>query len=307
MNSDASSASLVFHAGALGDFVLTWPLLRALAAAGRRPIVVAADSHARLARRCLSIRTLSSERREATELWRESIDADLRAAWATLLAPFTPARVISFVADERSSGGRCWLANARRVFPSSEVLAVAAPASPARADAWSRFDVARLGAAQPRASPGGTVVLHVGAGSREKCWPLDHWMTLGESLRHDGHRVWLIAGEVERERMSEHERAAFQHIGGRVLNDLDELIAVLGSARAFVGADTGPTHLAAQLGLPTLALFGPTDPRVWAPVGPCVCVLAPESPRPMTWLGPHHVRPGLDRLLAQSAHAATSK
>ena len=53
---------------------------------------------------------------------------------------------------------------------------------------------------------------------------------------------------------------------------------------AFVGCDTGPTHLAAQLGVPTIALFGPTDPAVWAPVGPRVRVIAPERSCGMEWL-----------------------
>jgi ADP-heptose:LPS heptosyltransferase len=51
------------------------------------------------------------------------------------------------------------------------------------------------------------------------------------------------------------------------------------SARAalFVGADTGPTHLAAAAGTPTLALFGPTPPERFGPVGPRAAVLR-ESP-----------------------------
>ena len=48
-------------------------------------------------------------------------------------------------------------------------------------------------------------------------------------------------------------------------------------AALFVGADTGPTHLAAAAGTPTLALFGPTPPERFGPVGPCVAVLR-ESP-----------------------------
>jgi ADP-heptose:LPS heptosyltransferase len=62
------------------------------------------------------------------------------------------------------------------------------------------------------------------------------------------------------------------------------LSRVIAGARAFVGNDSGPTHLAAQLGIPTIALFGPTDPRCWSPVGPAVSIVSPASPRPMTWL-----------------------
>ena len=45
-------------------------------------------------------------------------------------------------------------------------------------------------------------------------------------------------------------------------------------ARLFIGADTGPTHLAAAAGTPTLALFGPTDAARFGPVGPRSAVLA---------------------------------
>jgi len=56
-------------------------------------------------------------------------------------------------------------------------------------------------------------------------------------------------------------------------------------AAVFLGNDSGPTHLAAQLGVATVALFGPTDPRRWAPVGPRVTILKPDAPADMDWLG----------------------
>jgi ADP-heptose:LPS heptosyltransferase len=48
---------------------------------------------------------------------------------------------------------------------------------------------------------------------------------------------------------------------------LRELAQYLRQCRAFVGNDSGITHLAAYLGCPTVALFGPTDPRMWGPLG----------------------------------------
>jgi ADP-heptose:LPS heptosyltransferase len=49
--------------------------------------------------------------------------------------------------------------------------------------------------------------------------------------------------------------------------DLALYLAVLQRANAFVSGDTGPLHFAAGLGVPTLALFGPSSPAQWAPVG----------------------------------------
>jgi len=58
--------------------------------------------------------------------------------------------------------------------------------------------------------------------------------------------------------------------GSRTLPEglsLVELSRYLRKVRTFIGNDSGITHLAAYMGCPTIALFGPTDPRVWGPVG----------------------------------------
>ena len=56
------------------------------------------------------------------------------------------------------------------------------------------------------------------------------------------------------------------------IDDLYELACWLARARLYIGNDSGITHLAAAAGTPVLALFGPTDPAVWAPRGPNVRV-----------------------------------
>jgi lipopolysaccharide heptosyltransferase I len=72
-------------------------------------------------------------------------------------------------------------------------------------------------------------------------------------------------------------------------------------AALFVGADTGPTHLAAAAGTPTLALFGPTDPARFGPVGPRVGIFCarPDAYNPGTGMGvpPDEVHAAIDRLL----------
>ena len=50
-------------------------------------------------------------------------------------------------------------------------------------------------------------------------------------------------------------------------DDLYDLACWLATARLFVGNDSGITHLAAAVGTPVLAIFGPTDPAIWAPRG----------------------------------------
>jgi ADP-heptose:LPS heptosyltransferase len=61
-------------------------------------------------------------------------------------------------------------------------------------------------------------------------------------------------------------------------DDLYELACWLAGASLYVGNDSGITHLAAAAGAPVVALFGPTDPAVWAPRGPRVRVVATGRP-----------------------------
>ena len=57
--------------------------------------------------------------------------------------------------------------------------------------------------------------------------------------------------------------------------DVLELAALFRTAAAYIGNDSGATHLAAWLGLPTVAVFGPSDPLRWRPFGVAVAVVAP--------------------------------
>ena len=57
-------------------------------------------------------------------------------------------------------------------------------------------------------------------------------------------------------------------------DNLYELACWLASARVYIGNDSGITHLAAAVGTPVVAIFGPTDPTVWAPRGERVSVLS---------------------------------
>jgi ADP-heptose:LPS heptosyltransferase len=65
---------------------------------------------------------------------------------------------------------------------------------------------------------------------------------------------------------------------------LEDLAALLGRCVGYVGGDSGVTHLAAAVGTPVVAVFGPTDPAVWAPRGPHVAIVRHRVPcQPCTW------------------------
>jgi len=117
--------------------------------------------------------------------------------------------------------------------------------------------------------PPGFLAIHPGSGSPAKNWPAARFAALVRSL---GAARWLLVRGP-----ADDAAAALETVpGARVARDLPlrVLAALLARAGAYVGNDSGVTHLAAATGVPTLALFGPTDPRVWAPVGPRVTVLA---------------------------------
>lgn len=94
-----------------------------------------------------------------------------------------------------------------------------------------------------------------------KRWPEDRWLALAELLAQQGAPVCAVIGPWE------HGIPTLSSFPGHVFvfRDLDsrELAAVLGRARVVVANDSGPMHLAASLDRPTLALFGPTNPRCW--------------------------------------------
>ncbi|MBL1217051.1 MAG: hypothetical protein D8M59_06090 [Planctomycetes bacterium] len=264
---------LVLHQAALGDFVLIWPFIRRL---GAVDVTVVTDlDKARLAKRYLpelrGIRDIESPLWNV--LWRR---LGLGDEW---LGEYPQVELIeSFISEP----GSIWHESAGQVFPNARITHHQTK-PPVRVDDPAFQPVIQQ-------NPGGPIVFHVGAGSNAKRWPIVRSIELAEALDH----AVLIAGEVEQERFTRTERAAFTNDGGRFCDSLDALGDVIESARLFIGFDSGPTHLAAQIGIPTMALFGPTDPGVWAPIGPAVRVIAPDTPTAMDWLSPSDV---LHRLL----------
>ena len=115
---------------------------------------------------------------------------------------------------------------------------------------------------------------HLGSGSAIKNWPLDCWIALTERLDGLFDDFLLVGGEVDNELVREfRSRCRIRPLRSLLNANLLELSQALHECRLFVGHDTGVTHLAAAVGTPTVALFGPTDPAVWAPLGEHVRVV----------------------------------
>ena len=128
----------------------------------------------------------------------------------------------------------------------------------------------------------GVLAVHPGSGGRHKLWPLEGWQQVTAWAAKEGVPGVLICGPAEEERGI---RPLLNDLSPswKVLRNapLPELAAILARCAVFAGHDAGITHLAAAVGLRTLALFGPTDPRVWGPRSQRACAMSPASPGPL--------------------------
>jgi len=125
-----------------------------------------------------------------------------------------------------------------------------------------------------------TVAIHPGSGGANKCWPAQHFAAIIEwlwNLAGQVYSVLLLSGPADQERISDIlSRLALREPTMLEIVVNAPLLAVasqLQQCRCYLGNDSGITHLAAMLGIPTIALFGPSDPTTWRPVGPEVIVI----------------------------------
>ena len=102
-------------------------------------------------------------------------------------------------------------------------------------------------------------ILNPGAGWAAKQWPADRYGDVARALAQDGLKPILNFGPGE-EPLARAAEAASGGAAVALSFPISELIALTRRARVFIGGDTGPMHLAAALGVPVVALFGPTDP-----------------------------------------------
>ena len=111
------------------------------------------------------------------------------------------------------------------------------------------------------------LLIHPGGGGTQKCWPLDNFLQLAESLLADGKQVIFLLGPVEQERFTEPQLEKITPFRCLSQLDLTQLLQILAICDALIGNDSGITHMAAAMGKPTIAVFGPTNPQKFAPRG----------------------------------------
>jgi len=241
----------VLRPGALGDTLLAVPALRALRGA-YAPVTLAAHPGA--------VRLLAS----VGEVARGMPFDDPSLAW-----------VFNRDAVQQEDVLVAWMAPA----PGLRHAKIVAPSRPPAMDRHcARYlleTLAPLGIdlawdeAPLRVTPLVTeeVLVHPGSGSPAKNWPPDCFAKLVRNLDAP---VRLVVGEADRAAAD----AVQTHLGQALpwLEQLtfEELASRLAGCRAYVGNDSGVSHLAGLCGARTVAIFGPSDPSVWRPLGPNV-------------------------------------
>ncbi|PWB74900.1 MAG: lipopolysaccharide heptosyltransferase I [Holophagae bacterium] len=154
------------------------------------------------------------------------------------------------------------------------------------------------------------VALLPGAGRADKLLPVEGLAAAARRAVAAGYAVLVVWGPGEDERASEVVALAGTGTALAPPTDLAGLVQVLAGARAVVGGDTGPVHLAASLGVPVLAAFTTTDWRRNGPLGPRVEIVSgardgddrprrsarAERPGRVT---PAQLADGIDRLLGE--------
>ncbi|MEX1044999.1 MAG: glycosyltransferase family 9 protein [Chthoniobacterales bacterium] len=285
MAEPAFRRALVIRGGALGDFLLTLPVLAALREAepAARLEVLAYPGIAELARAGGIIDHARSI--EYGPLAGFFINgAVLEPALRDYFASFDV--VISYLYDPdgffrdnlRTAGVRRLVPGPPRI--SAGTHAIDQLATPLAELGLPLAERAVRLSIPPAAPDANSVYLHPGSGSASKNWPAENWLALAEHLLDDPTtQLAIIGGEADAaaletmRRLSGNPRVRF-----RENLPLPALAAELAGAGFYLGHDTGVSHLAAAVGAPSLLLFGPTDPGLWAPPHPQVRVLrAPEG------------------------------
>jgi heptosyltransferase II len=125
--------------------------------------------------------------------------------------------------------------------------------------------------------PGGAV--NPGVAMLEKRWPATNFGELAQLLFREANAIVVVVG-TESDRGAAETLKEFAHVPvidlcGRL--SLPELAALISKASLFIGNDSGTTHLASAVGTPVVAIFGPTNPNRYRPLGRRTRICAPKE------------------------------
>jgi len=121
------------------------------------------------------------------------------------------------------------------------------------------------------------VALAPGAVGAGKAWPPGHYAELARALARDGVSVWVVGGPNESAIARQIAEAGGASVRDLTGNDLRDGVVALATANVAITNDSGLMHVAAAIGTPTVAIFGPTSPWHWKPLNPIAAILEPPG------------------------------
>ena len=124
------------------------------------------------------------------------------------------------------------------------------------------------------------VALAPGAVGPGKAWPVQNYAELARQLAEQGADIWVLGGPAERTIAAQIAATGGASVYDLTGNDLRNAIVALAAADLAVTNDSGLMHISAAIGTPTVAIFGPTSPRLWAPLNPLSAIIEPPGSFP---------------------------
>jgi lipopolysaccharide heptosyltransferase III len=279
----SGSRIAVIRLRSLGDCVLTTPALALLKS--HRPDlrigVVVEDRFAPIFEQIPEVHEILPPQRSALDAWHPravlNLHGGTRSMWLTATSGAEiktgfEHHAYSFLYRDRIPRAQEILGEERPVHTAEHLAAAMFWMGVPRTE----IPRARLHA-EPAASRAAYAVLHPFASTPEKTWPAERFIAIAERLRDKaGMEPVFLAGPTD-------DTSAFVRFRMYQSAPLAEVKSVIAGSQLFIGNDSGPAHIAAAFGVPSVVLFGPSNPVTWAPWKTEAKVLtAPESIQKIT-------------------------
>ena len=274
---------LIIHQGALGDFIAIFPAIGRLCEGFDRVDVVCQSQLGKLAQYLgLVTRWYPLEGASFASLFSDQPDPQI----IVRLARYDHVFLFSSSADLERSVGHLMQGRYHRVEPKPPAdkpihITEYALQNLVRCRLIRRQDLSsdlnfHMTHLQKKSNGAGNrnkILLHPGSGSKRKRWPLSRFNQIESQLCADGLKAEFVLGPAE-----EDLYGPLQDKNRKIhmLDDLIQLVHLYQTAGGYIGNDSGASHLAAFMGLPTLVVFGPADPVRWKPNGPRVGIVRPS-------------------------------
>jgi ADP-heptose:LPS heptosyltransferase len=127
------------------------------------------------------------------------------------------------------------------------------------------------------------LALHPGSGSSQKNWAIEHFVEIcTRAVQTYQMKIVVLTGPAEEDNVYSIFTRSLPERALRFLREmpLAEIAAELRKCSLYIGNDSGISHLAATVGVSTIAIFGPSNPQVWRPLGKHVVIVRGNEPRP---------------------------